>query len=46
MTKRELRHELRVMLRLLVRVLREHKCHRGLRHAIMDTTKRMYRHGR
>jgi hypothetical protein len=42
-TKRELRHELRVLLRLLTAVMREHKCHRRMRHAIEDAIARTYR---
>jgi hypothetical protein len=38
------RHEMRVLLRLLVEVMREHKIHRGLRHAILKTLERSYRH--
>jgi hypothetical protein len=41
MTRSELRHELRVLLRLLARVMRDHKCHRRMRHAIAATTRRI-----
>jgi hypothetical protein len=41
MTKRELRHELRVLLRLLAQVMREDQCHRRMRHAIMRTVKKL-----
>ena len=41
MTKRELRHELRMLLRLLAAVMREDKCHRRMRHAIMRAIERL-----
>jgi hypothetical protein len=41
MSRSELRHELRVLLRLLTAVMREHKCHRRMRHAIMRTIERL-----
>ena len=36
------RHELRVMLRLLVEVMRERKIHRRMRHAITRMIERSY----
>jgi hypothetical protein len=41
MTKRELRHELRALLRLLAQVMRDQRCHRRMRHAIMATTHKL-----
>ena len=41
MTRSELRHELRVLLRLLLVVMREDQCHRRMRHAIMRTIERL-----
>jgi hypothetical protein len=43
MTKREMRHEMRALLRLLARIMREDKCHRRMRHAIMRTIEKSYR---
>lgn len=43
MSKRELRHELRVLLRLLAQVMREHGCHRRMRHAILAAAERLHR---
>jgi hypothetical protein len=42
MTKRELRHELRALLRLLAGVMRDQHCHRRMRHAIEATIRRTY----
>ena len=41
MTKSELRHELRVLLRLLAKIMREQQCHRRMRHAIMRTVQKL-----
>jgi hypothetical protein len=36
------RHEVRKLLRLLIRVMREHKVHRRMRHAIQRTLEKSY----
>jgi hypothetical protein len=38
-----MKHEMRKMLRLLVRIMREHKCHRRMRHAIIRAIEASYR---
>ena len=42
-TRSQARHEMRATLRLLARVMREHRCHRRMRHAIARALERSYR---
>jgi len=42
-SRRELRHELRALLRRLEKMMRRHKCHRGLRHVIAEVIEEMWR---
>jgi hypothetical protein len=42
MTRSELRHEMRVLLRLLESIMREDGCHRRMRHAIRRAIERSY----
>ena len=43
MTRSELRHEMRVLLRLLAAIMREDGCHRRMRHAIRRMIEKSYK---